>query len=192
MARKAGLTTEDVVAAAAIVADRDGYAAMTLAQVADVLGVRPPSLYHHVDGIEGLRTGLACHAYRCLGDFTARARASLQGREAFSAQCHAYRAFARHHPGLYAALNQVELVRQDDELWQCMLTSVDPVLASVEEMGFSGDDRWEALRLFRASIHGFLSLEMVGSFAFDMDVDASYGHLIDVLLAGLVATFERT
>ena len=50
MARKVGIRVDDVVEAAATVADAEGLEAVTLARVAAVLGVRSPSLYAHVDG----------------------------------------------------------------------------------------------------------------------------------------------
>jgi AcrR family transcriptional regulator len=47
MGRKRGLSLEQVIEAAADVADRDGLDALSLASVASALGVRPPSLYRH-------------------------------------------------------------------------------------------------------------------------------------------------
>lgn len=47
--------TPDVIATAAIeLADRDGIEALTIRALADHLGTRPMTLYHHVDGKEAL------------------------------------------------------------------------------------------------------------------------------------------
>ena len=53
-----GLSRAAVVETAARLADRDGYDALTLGAVAADAGVRPPSLYNHVDGLAGLRREL--------------------------------------------------------------------------------------------------------------------------------------
>ena len=53
MGRKVGLNREQVVEAAAAIADRDGLGSLSLATLASKLGVRSPSLYSHVDGLAG-------------------------------------------------------------------------------------------------------------------------------------------
>ena len=77
MARKVGLTLDDVVAAAADVADRDGLDAVTLATVAGALGVKAPSLYAHVAGLDGLRRELGREGARRLGAAMDRALAEV-------------------------------------------------------------------------------------------------------------------
>jgi AcrR family transcriptional regulator len=54
-----GLSAEKVVAAAADLVDRDGYDALILASLADELGVRVPSLYKHVGGLDDLQRRVA-------------------------------------------------------------------------------------------------------------------------------------
>jgi len=49
---RAGLTAEAVVAAAGALADERGLDGVTLSELAGRLGVRPPSLYAHVGGLE--------------------------------------------------------------------------------------------------------------------------------------------
>src|SRR5204863_7595562 len=56
---RAGLSAEAVVDAAAELADREGLEAVTLARLAADAGVRPPSLYAHVAGLDDLRGRLA-------------------------------------------------------------------------------------------------------------------------------------
>src|SRR5262249_53912537 len=56
---RAGLDSESVVAAAAAMADEDGLEAVTLTRLAGRLGVRTPSLYAHVRGLDDLRGRLA-------------------------------------------------------------------------------------------------------------------------------------
>ena len=53
-----GLDRARVVAAAGDIADAEGLEAVTLARVAQQLGVRSPSLYNHVAGRDGLLRAL--------------------------------------------------------------------------------------------------------------------------------------
>lgn len=57
-----GLDTAAIVTAAAEIADAQGVDAVTLARVADRLGVRAPSLYVHLTGLGELRRLLAAVA----------------------------------------------------------------------------------------------------------------------------------
>ena len=61
---RAGLDADRVVDAAARIADAEGLDAVSLARVAAALGVRPPSLYNHVEGHGGLLRRLAVRGVR--------------------------------------------------------------------------------------------------------------------------------
>ena len=63
-----GLDTAAVVGAAGAIADDQGVDAVTLARVADRLGVRAPSLYVHITGLAELRRLLAARGARELAD----------------------------------------------------------------------------------------------------------------------------
>ncbi len=96
MARKTGINHRQVLDAAAAIADRDGLASVSLVSVAAALGVRSPSLYSHIDGLEGLRRALTRRASLELGQ---RLAAAAEGQPdpvaALRGIGHAYRDFAR-------------------------------------------------------------------------------------------------
>src|ERR671923_1772024 len=62
------LARDDVVRAAADLADREGWGALTLARLARQLGRHATSMYAHVSGIEDLRKGVALLAAGELAD----------------------------------------------------------------------------------------------------------------------------
>src|SRR5687767_13404326 len=116
MARKAGITHEQVVDAAAALADRDGLSSVTLATVAATVGVRSPSLYSHVDGLDGLRRDLLRRASHVLAEHLSAATSHhADPAGALRALAHAYRRFAHQHPGLYAALLPIPSPDEDAE-----------------------------------------------------------------------------
>jgi AcrR family transcriptional regulator len=59
---RAGLTETRVLEDAERLADEVGLSQLTLAALAARLGVRQPSLYKHIDGMDGLQRGLAIRA----------------------------------------------------------------------------------------------------------------------------------
>jgi AcrR family transcriptional regulator len=181
---RAGLDTERVVDAAARIADAEGLDAVTLARVADGLGVRPPSLYNHVDGRGGLLRALALRGVRELTAALRDAAVGRSGADALTATARAYRAYAHAHPGLYAA--SVAAPAPDDPEHQAAAReTVDVVLAVLRGWSLEGDDAVHAARAFRSAVHGFVLLEAAGGFGIPVNLDDSFDRLVATLAGGL-------
>lgn len=181
---RAGLDTERVVDAASAIADAEGLEAVTLARVAAGLGVRAPSLYNHVDGRAGLLRALALRGVRELTAVLRDAAVGRSGADALGATARAYRAYARAHPGLYAA--SVAAPAPDDAEHQAAAAqSVEVLYAVLRGWQLAGDGAVHAARVFRSAIHGFVLLEANGGFAIPVDVDTSFERLVATLAGGL-------
>ncbi len=179
-----GLDSRQVIDAAASIADRDGLEAVTLARLAHSLGVRPPSLYHHVAGHDAV---LRAIALRGLGELTACLQAAALGRagpEALAATAVAYREYARAHPGRYAALQRGP-APGDSEHEEAALAAVQVLSAVLRGWRLEGEEMLHAVRVIRSALHGFVSLEAGGGFALPLDRDRSFERLIETLAAGL-------
>lgn len=176
MGRK-GLTREQLVEAAAQVADEMGLEKLTLAVVADRLGIRSPSLYNHVDGLPGLRRELALLAARSLGDLMEQAMRGKSGREALLACGEAFRKLARTRPGLYASLVQAP-DPSDSEMIAVSTRVLAPLYAILQELGCRGDDAVHAIRALRGAVHGFALLESAGGFGLPVGVDDSFRWMV--------------
>jgi AcrR family transcriptional regulator len=181
---RAGLDSEAVVGAAAALADAEGLGAVTLARLADRLGVRPPSLYAHVDGLADLRARLAARGARELTAALAPAAAGRAGGDALLAIAHAYRAYALAHPGTYMALQRPPHAG-DTPADEAARQLVDVVLAVLRGYGLKGDDAIHAARIVRAALHGFVELEVSEGFGLPLALDDSYEELVAVLDRGL-------
>jgi len=183
---RAGLDTDAVVAAAAALADAEGLESVTLARLASTLGVRSPSLYAHVDGLDDLRRRLAVRGALELAAALQKAVAGRSRADALSALADAYRAYARAHPGSYAALQRAPALG-DAEGAVAATGVVDVVLAVLRGYDLEGDDAIHAVRIVRAALHGFVTLETGGGFGLPLALDDSYARLVDVLDRGLHA-----
>jgi AcrR family transcriptional regulator len=181
-----GLDRGRVVAAAAAIADAEGLEAVTLARVAAALGVRSPSLYNHVDGLDGLRRGIALLALGELGDALREAATGRAGADALVALADAYRGYARAHPGRYALI-QVPQRAGDEEALAAAGTVVGAVVGALRAYALTDDDAIHATRAFRAAIHGFVALEDGGGFGLPLDVDESFRRMVAALADGLAA-----
>jgi len=181
---RAGLSTAAVVAAAAEIADAEGLDRLTLARVAATAGVRTPSLYNHVESLDDVRRGVALLALRDLADALRDAAVGRAGDDALAAMAVAYRAYARRHPGRYAATQRAP-AEGDEEMRTAAAGAVDVVLAVLRGYGLEGDDAIHAARAVRSALHGFVALEAGGGFGIPVDLDESYARMVRALARGL-------
>ena len=181
---RAGLSTAAVVAAAADIADAEGLDRLTLARVAAAAGVRTPSLYNHVESLDDVRRRVALLALRDLADALRDAAVGRAGDDALAAMADAYRAYARRHPGRYAATQRAP-AEGDEEMRAAAKGAVDVVLAILRGYGLEGDDAIHAARAVRSALHGFVALETGGGFGIPVDLDESYARMVRALARGL-------
>jgi AcrR family transcriptional regulator len=181
---RAGLSAAAVVRAAADLADDDGLEALTLARIAASVGVRTPSLYNHVGGLDDVRRRIALVGLRELGDALRDAAVGRAGDDALTAMAHAYRAYARAHPGRYAATQRAPATA-DADLTDAARGAVDVLLAILRGYGLEGDDAIHAARGVRSALHGFVALETGGGFGIPVDLDESFDRMIAALARGV-------
>jgi AcrR family transcriptional regulator len=181
-----GLDRARVVEAAGAIADAEGLEAVTLARVAQELGVRSPSLYNHVAGRDGLLRALAAQSVRELAGALRRAATGRAGAAAIMAVAQAQRDYALAHPGRYAA-TVVAPADGDDEHERATADALDVLTAVLEGSGLEGDDLIHAARALRSAVHGFAALEAAGGFALPVDRDASFRRLVEALANGMAA-----
>jgi AcrR family transcriptional regulator len=181
---RAGLDRGAVVAAAAELADADGLEAVTLTRLADALGVRPPSLYAHIGGLDDLRRRLGARGNAELAVVLSQAIEGRSGPDALKALAVAYRDYARAHPGTYAAVQRARDLADDEEARAAGEAVVRTALAALRSYPLEGDDAIHAVRLIRITLHGFVMLEAAGGFAMDLSADETFDRLVALLDLG--------
>ena len=186
---RAGLSTAAVVGAAAELADAEGLEALTLARLAGAVGVRAPSLYNHVAGLERrLPARRAASALRELGDAL---REAAVGR--------ARRRRARRDgaglPRLRAASipaatrrRRARRPRSDERAASAAAARRSTCCSRCSRgYGLEGDDAIHAARAVRSALHGFVALEAGGGFGMPVDLDESFDRMVAALAAGSAA-----
>ena len=174
---RARLNRDRVVEAATLMADEVGLGRLTLAALAERLGIRQPSLYKHIDSMAGLQRDMSVHAKGELRDVLARAAVGRSGAGAIRSMSHAYRDWAREHPARYEASQRMPSPGdiEDEAISLAGIQVIADVLAAYE---LAGDDAIDAIRAFRSTLHGFVALETAGSFAMSADIDRSFERLV--------------
>lgn len=191
MGRKLGLTLDHVVDAAAEIADRDGLDALSLAAVASAIGVRSPSLYNHVAGLGGLRRHLAIHASELLTDELSACVEGVEAEHALRAIARQLRSFAHRHPGLYDSFLPAPTPEQDPELAAALARPIGVVAAVLAEMGVEPLAMIPLIRALRASIHGFVDLELRGGFGLPDDIDDSFTATVELVIGAVGAAIAH-
>lgn len=174
-----------VVDGAADLVNADGANALSLAELAARFRVRTPSLYNHIEGLEGLRRDLAIKALRGLNDKLGFAIAGLAGKDALLALADAYRTWAQQNPGLYAFLLRPidgdENEPDEDELKNAANDLQSLLLAALRGYQLNDEATIHSVRILRSALHGFVSLELAGGFGTPESVNQSWSRLLAML-----------
>jgi len=178
------LTPDRVVAEAAALADERGIQALSLAPLAERLGVRVPSLYKHVGGLDDLHRRLALAGLRDLAEQIGAATVGRSGRDALLACATAWRSYAKAHPGRYGAVQRAP-DPTDAELLAGASRLTELIFAILRGYGLDEEQTVHATRAVRSALHGFVTIEAAGGFGLPQDVDESYARLVALLDSGL-------
>ena len=137
--------------------------------------------------------GVSVRAVDELADRLAASVMGLAGPDALRALADAYRGFAHAHPGLYP-MTQVPVGTSDGSLSPIRSSAarrtVDVVTAALAGYRIPDERIVDAVRMTRASLHGFVDIEVHGGFAMDAPIDVSFATLVDSLDVALVALGE--
>ena len=139
------LTRERVLLGAVEVADRGGIAALTIRSLAEQLGVKPMSVYHHVANKSEILDGIVDHVFSQIdlpspgGEWESEIRRrSVSAREVLRRHSWAIQLLqSRTHPG------------------PATLRHHDAVIGTLREAGFSVSDTAHAFALIDSYVFGF-------------------------------------
>jgi AcrR family transcriptional regulator len=177
------LDREAVVAAAATLVDEEGLAGLTLARLAERLGVRYQSLYSHVSSPAELQRALQERYCRALGDVTRRAAVGRAGRDGLLAICRAHLAFDRAHPGLVAV--HWSLGATDGQRLAIFDDATSALTVVLRSYGLRGAELAHWRRAVASTVFGFSSLLNASLLRSSPDPGGTFELLIETLADAL-------
>jgi AcrR family transcriptional regulator len=178
---RAGLSEDRVVEEAELLADEGE--PITLAALARRLGVQVPSLYKHVGGSDDLYRLMSIRAKNEFTEVLARAAVGKSGSDALDALATAYRDWATEHPGRYATTLRAPDASDEDDM-TASSRAIQVIFEALGGYGLSDEDLVDATRIFRSSLHGFVTLTAAGAFALP-DLDRSFRRMLAMFRASL-------
>lgn len=187
MSTKRGLDTYSILNAAAELAEEKGLENVSLLLVAEKLGVKSPSLYNHVSGLQDLSAGIAKLALDRLEEAIRNAAVGRSKDDALRATAFAYRKFAKENPELYKAILRYPDY-DEGEIQETGQTVIRILYQVMEPYHYSKKETILFMRGFRSALHGFVSLEEAGFFKdTEADLDESFEWIVSSLILTLNA-----
>lgn len=159
---RANLSRSLVLAAAADLADRNGFDAINISELARHFGVKPASLYSHVRDRAAVAEGVHQLA---LGELSERIAAAIGGRAASDALkgfADAHRGYAAERPGCWTALQRPATAETAHS--QAAQRMSAQLVAVIRGYGLPASEIVHAARFVGATINGYLTLERIGAF----------------------------
>lgn len=182
---KAGLSREKIIEAAAVIADRKGVANLTFKELAAELGIKPPSLYKHfAGGLDELNKELMLYGWRRVESEIIKAAVGKAKDAAVMAICHAYRDFAEEHKGLHDAMQWYNMYQSEEHL-RATEGTVDVLFRVLESYGLEDGQKVHIVRMLRAFLQGFTSVESHGGYGNPASLDESFDFAIKTILNGI-------
>lgn len=179
------LDRDQLVRAAADVADRDGWVRLTMSSVAKAVDRHVTSLYGHVAGIEGLRREVQYFALAELGELCWTAALGRSGEDALVALLDVYRVHTRDHPGRSAALLDVDT--RDPEVRRRGQRLAEPFFVTLRGFGVAEAQLVPTQAIISVSARGFGLSEAGGRFGSRAAADRAFAHLRRLLVGALAS-----
>jgi AcrR family transcriptional regulator len=173
-----------VIAAASEILEAADLGSLTMAAVAERVGVRGPSLYKHVANRSMLIRAVAEQVATDLREAIERAAGRQRDpRAGLRAAVSAYRRYVHAHPKGYGLLF-AHLLPESMPDTALVASAGVPIVRRMEEV--VGPDRaLEAARTLVAWAHGFVSMELGGAFRLGGSIDAAFAFGVDAVLRGV-------
>ena len=151
-----------IVAAARLIAAGEGWSAVTIRRLAEVIEHSQPVLYSHFENRDAIIAAVAVEGFRELAIALQRAgRGSTDGKDAMQNVAMAYLDFASEHPALYEAMftmptglrfAEADTKPELKDAFAALAAVVTPTSSDVEMV----------TETFWAALHGLVELERSG------------------------------
>lgn len=181
---KAGLDKDIILKTAVDLADAEGIANVTLKALAEKLGVKPPSLYKHINGLEELNKALMLYGWKSLEKKVTRAAVGKSKEDAIRAIFYAYRDYVKEHPGVFEAMQWYNMYQSEENL-QATEEVVAVLFQVLSAYDLQEEQKVHIVRMFRVFLQGFLMVEIHGGFGNPASITESFDFSLEILLNGI-------
>lgn len=178
------LNRDVIVREAAALCDEFGFEKLSIAALADRLGVRPPSLYNHIKSLDDVYRQMAVMGARLWTESIRKSVESSSADQKIRAIADASRAFAREEPTLFFCATR-KFADSGNEYLEAARPMMSIATEVYSDMAINPEKQDLAEYLFRCLIAGFISLEANNGLQPAQDLDKLFSDLIDLAQSAL-------
>jgi len=187
MPRRAKVDKDKIVATAASLINTEGTDALSLNRLASELGIKPPSLYNHINGLPHLLIELSILNTREMAERMTEAVIGKSGPDALRSLAYAYRNYIKENPGLYLVTLKAS---NNQQMKSAELTAMESKVVSIVQAvlapyRLTEEDSLHTIRGFRSIVHGFTTIEIAGGFGLSLSCDKSFDRIIEMFINNL-------
>ena len=170
MARIA-LTRDKIVQATIELAGKIGLSNVSFPRLAEYFGIKAPSLYNHFKNMEEVRVATAVYLQKELNYELTHAMVGLTPLAALRAYAESYKRFAEKYEAVYELINVIHQTNNGE----------------LENFHLSEEENFHISRMFRSTLHGFITLTQLGYFrqSGSISKEESFTYMVDHLLSHL-------
>lgn len=178
------ITKAAVIQAASDIADKDGLHNVSLKVIAEKLGIRPPSLYNHIESLDELLREVAHNGMRIMNDTMMKAAIGQVGEAALKTVAVAYLNYMIEHPGVYEIIQWASWngTEQTAIIFNDYLSLLKTLICSCN---FKTEKNEEILNMITGMIHGYTTLQLKYAFSDPEKVRQELCETMDTLLFGI-------
>ena len=187
---RTGLDANMVIHRAAQLVNEVGLENITLKMLADDLGVKSPSLYNHIGGLEDLKMQLMIYGWKEMEQRIIQSVIGISGYDAIKAGCHAFYEYATENPGLFNAMLWYNKF-QNTETMEATSGLFSVLFKVTSSLNISEENCNHIIRTLRGFLEGFSLLVNNEAFGNSVSIAESIELSLNVLIEGIKTLEEK-
>lgn len=183
---RAGLDKITIINRAAQLANTVGMEQITLKMLAEELGIKSPSLYNHIKGLDDLKKQLMLYGWAQAEDRIIQSVIGVGGYDAIKAMCYAFYDYAVENPGIFNIMLWYNKF-QDDEMEKATSKLLAVIFKITKSLDIPDEYCYHLIRTFRGFLEGYTLLVNNGSFGHPLPLRESFELSVNILIEGIKA-----
>lgn len=187
---RVGMDKDIIISKAVELVNKVGIEHITLKMLADNLGVKSPSLYNHINGLDDLKEQLMIYGWKQTEQRILHTVIGMSGYDAIRAMCYAFYDYATENPGVFDVMLWYNKF-QSDEMEMATSELLSIIFKITKSLNLPDDYCFHLIRTFRGFLEGFFLLVNNGSFGHSLPIMTSFDISINILIAGIKSLEEE-
>lgn len=181
---RTGLSKEEIIEKAAMLANEKGLSYLTVTSLAEHLGIKKPSLYNHMKTIDDIHKGIMIYGWKRVSEGIVQEITSDDAKENLRLYGKKFYKFAMENPGVFEAMLWYNKY-SGDALMDATEGLYKFFFAQTDSLGIDRTTANHLMRTYRSFLEGFIMLQIHNSFGNPISIKKSFDVSMNVLISGM-------